>query len=192
MTGFIGALAIVATWAVMFLVLRARHVRLRRPTVTRRRSSRLGLLLQVVAYLGVFFVRYQWAPPFEGGWGLPVIVAALAGVTVSIAGAVLVVWSQQTLDVQWSLTARLIEGHRLITTGPYAFVRHPVYAAMILMLIGTGMALTTPLVVAAALVVYVAGTLVRIRAEETLMHQAFGAEWEAYRRRVRALIPGVL
>ena len=43
--------------------------------------------------------------------------------------------------------------------------------------------------VAIALVLYFAGTLMRVRAEEELMRSAFGDEWEAYRRRVPALIP---
>jgi protein-S-isoprenylcysteine O-methyltransferase Ste14 len=114
---------------------------------------------------------------------------AAAAAVMTVVGALVVVWSQDALGVQWSLTARLVAQHRLITSGPYAYVRHPRYSAMILMLVGTGIVRTTPLVTGAALALYVIGTLVRIRAEEALMEEAFGVDWDRYRRRVPALVP---
>lgn len=169
-----------------------RHVRLARPAATRRSSSRAGLLLQLIAYVVAFGVNPRPVAPFAGGWALPPAAAVGFATILCAAGAAIVIRAQQALGVQWSLTARLIEQHALITRGPYAFARHPVYAAMILMVLGTGLAFSTPLATAAALGLYLAGTLVRVKTEERLMQDAFGAEWTAYRRRVRALIPGVL
>jgi protein-S-isoprenylcysteine O-methyltransferase Ste14 len=117
--------------------------------------------------------------------------AAVLAMAMAVFGAVVVVWCQRELGVQWSLTARLVEGHRLVTSGPYGWVRHPIYAAMIPMLAATAVAFSSPLVLVAALGLYIVGTRVRIASEERLMESAFGAQWAEYRRRVPALIPSI-
>jgi len=185
-----GWLIVLASWVAMLVVLTVRHLRLRRAAATRRTSSRLGLLLQAVGYAGVFGIRSAGAAGPAAWPGSPAAIAMVAA-AMAVIGAVVVVWSQDTLDVQWSLTARLVAQHRLITSGPYAYVRHPIYSAMILMLVGTGIVGTTPLVTAAALSFYIVGTLIRIRAEEALMEEAFGVDWDRYRRRVPALVPWI-
>ena len=86
-------------------------------------------------------------------------------------------------------SARVIEGHLLVTHGPYAIVRNPIYASMALWLVALALTFATPVRLAIALILYVIGTLVRIRAEEELMRATFGAQWEEYRRRVPGLIP---
>jgi protein-S-isoprenylcysteine O-methyltransferase Ste14 len=187
----LGLVVVIGAWVLMLVIVGARHVRLATPAARRRTSSRAGLLLQLVAYLLAFGVNPVPVRPF-GAWGIPAPVATTLASVLCVTGASLVVWSQHVLGVQWSLTARLIEQHTLVTTGPYAFVRHPVYAAMSLMLVGTGLALASPTVVIAALTLYAVGTVARVRAEERLMQEALGAEWAAYRRRVKALLPGVL
>ncbi|MEO7273432.1 MAG: isoprenylcysteine carboxylmethyltransferase family protein, partial [Vicinamibacterales bacterium] len=62
------------------------------------------------------------------------------------------------LGVQWSLVARVTDRHELITTGPYAIVRHPIYTAMLGLLIATGLTFGTPLSTATGLGLYVIGT----------------------------------
>ena len=57
-------------------------------------------------------------------------------------------------------------------------VRNPIYASLALLLISLGMTFATPLRVGVALVLYVTGALMRIRAEEELMHTTFGDQWE--------------
>lgn len=159
----------------------------------RDRTSLLGLLLQAVAYFIV------WSSPLERGqffpgtyespaaeWGLAALTLALA-----VASVWLVVSAAQHLGKQWALSARLVEGHTLIQDGPYRFVRNPIYTGMLGMLLATGLAAGRwiPLLVAAVL--FAAGTYIRIRIEEQLLRQAFGAEFEEYARKVPALIPGI-
>ena len=95
----------------------------------------------------------------------------------------------RTLGKQWSYEARLIEGHRLVVAGPYSHVRHPIYTAMLGMMIATGVAFSVWWALLAALVLYAAGTAIRVRAEERLLQEAFGEDFEAYRRYVPAVIP---
>ena len=97
----------------------------------------------------------------------------------------------RTLGKEWSLTARLVEGHKLATTGPYAYVRHPIYTGMLGMLLSTGLAVSHWVAIIVALVIFFAGTIIRVRSEERLLREAFGEEFENYAQRVRAIVPGL-
>ena len=68
-------------------------------------------------------------------------------------------------------------------------MRNPIYTSLALWLVALALTFATPVRLAIALVLYVFGTLMRIRAEEELMHATFGEQWGEYRRRVPALIP---
>lgn len=183
------AFIVFLAWGSMLLGLRLQQSRAKRSIAKRAGISRVGIILQGAAFGAVFGIRPQSAGFFSNVWGEnPRLVAIVADV-IAVTGSALVIWSQRVLGAQWSISARLLTDHRLVTTGPYRYVRHPIYLAMMLLLVATGLAMTTPSVLATALVLYIGGTLVRIRAEETLMRDAFGAEFMAYRARVPALFP---
>ena len=95
----------------------------------------------------------------------------------------------RALGKQWSFQARIIEGHRLVVEGPYSHVRHPIYTAMLGMLLATGVTVSVWWALSAAVALFSAGTAIRVRAEERLLHEAFGEDFEAYRRYVPAVIP---
>lgn len=99
--------------------------------------------------------------------------------------------SHGDLGATWSITLELRENHRLVTCGVYRRLRHPMYSA--LLLYGLGQALVLPNWLAgpaylAAVALMVAG---RLRREEQMMAEMFGADYEAYRRRTERLIPGL-
>jgi len=159
----------------------------------RDRRARLGIVLQMCGYFLVWFQppRTQFLPP----------VAALAGVlgigfavfTISLAAAS--VWlmksAVRTLGRQWAVAARLVEGHKLIIEGPYAYVRNPIYTGMFGMLIATGLAMEHWIATIVAVIVFAAGLVIRVRTEEKLLRAAFGQEFEDYARRVPAVLPGI-
>jgi protein-S-isoprenylcysteine O-methyltransferase Ste14 len=152
-------------------------------------SSKLGIVIQGAAIGLVFAMRPGGTPLFHGGWFVPPELLARIAVVLGVSGAVLAVWGQRTLGRHWSVSARVLHGHRLVTTGPYAYVRHPLYLGMLLFLVAAGLAETTPAVVAVAIGLYLVGFAIRTRAEEQLMRETFGEEWERYRNRVPALFP---
>jgi len=162
----------------------------RRKTVEKKAAQSLaGIVLVAASFSALFIGMPRRVHLFGSGWYLaPQLVAGIAAV-LTVLGAVFIVWSQRTLGKQWSFSARTVEGHQLITHGPYAVVRNPIYASLALMIMSLGMTFATPFRVAVALMLYVTGSLMRIRAEEELMHATFGEEWERYRKRVPALIP---
>jgi protein-S-isoprenylcysteine O-methyltransferase Ste14 len=152
-----------------------------------------GLLLQAVAYFIVWLsplLRKQFAPVASGSplleWTRSVLTVAIATASVWLVNA-----AARRLGKQWALTARVVEGHTLIKDGVYRFVRHPIYTGMFGMLLATGLATAqwVPLLVASVL--FVAGTLIRVRIEERLLREAFGSEFDNYVRNVPALIPGI-
>ena len=180
----------VAFEVVLYLFLR------RRPTgaVERARDtgSRVGLALQSLSYVVVLvFTRERFthiaSPPGEG---FDVAVALLTG-ALAVGSVWLVRSAFGTLGAQWSLTARVLEDHELITAGAYGRVRHPIYTGMFGMLLATGLAVSGWGGLLAGLIVFWAGTLVRIRSEERLLRAAFGAEYDDYARRVPAVLPGI-
>ena len=88
------------------------------------------------------------------------------------------------LGKQWSLEARLVEGHKLVTMGVYSWVRHPIYTAMLGKLIATGIVISHWLVVLIAIVIFLIGTFIRTRFEERLLGDAFGEEFTKWKARV--------
>ena len=159
----------------------------------RDRSSLIGMLLQVVAYFIVWLhplLRRQLLIPASGSqpldWLLPLVTVAIA-----IGSAYLVNSAARRLGKQWSLTARLVEGHTLIQDGPYRFVRNPIYTGMFGMLLATGIAAGQWIALLVASVSFIFGTYIRVRSEEQLLREAFGSEFEKYEHKVPALIPGV-
>jgi protein-S-isoprenylcysteine O-methyltransferase Ste14 len=157
----------------------------------RDRESVIGVALQGLAYAIVWSLHRQFfIPIFPVNEVLEIILAVL---TLVIAfGSVWIVMSAvRTLGKEWSVTARLVEGHRLATTGPYRFIRHPIYTGMLGMLLATGSAISHWASLLIATVVFFAGTIIRMRVEERLLRGEFGQEFDDYRNRVAALIPGI-
>jgi protein-S-isoprenylcysteine O-methyltransferase Ste14 len=155
-------------------------------------KSMLGLLLQLVGYVLCFVVpRPLFSPPFPmTKTGEAILAAFTAGL--ALASTWLCHAAARALGKHWALMARVIEGHELVRTGPYAMVRNPIYLAMLGMVIATALAFTRWQTLVAAAATYLVGTLIRIRAEEKLLRGAFGAEFEDYSSKVAALLPRLL
>jgi protein-S-isoprenylcysteine O-methyltransferase Ste14 len=110
------------------------------------------------------------------------------GLLLAALGLGLIFWSGLALGRFYSQEVTLQEGHRLITRGPYRFIRHPRYLGIFIM--GTGQALLFRSWIGLALTALaMAIVLFRIHDEEVLMHKEFGTEWEAYCRKTKKLIP---
>jgi protein-S-isoprenylcysteine O-methyltransferase Ste14 len=111
-----------------------------------------------------------------------------AGLAITALGLGFAVWARVHLGRNWSSRPTIRVGHTLVRTGPYRFVRNPIYTGL---LIGfTGTAIVIGAFWAFVLILFLAAAfLMRIREEEKLLLEEFGEEYEKYRREVRALIP---
>ena len=148
-----------------------------------------GIAIQGLGYAAMWMLeRPRWTPivPLPGvlAYLPPIVAVALATGSLWMATA-----SLRTLGKEWSLEARVVEGHRLVTAGPYQLVRHPIYSAMLGMLIATGIGVSHWIGLLAGVVILSLGTWIRVRSEERLLRTEFGAAYDDYARRVPALIP---
>jgi protein-S-isoprenylcysteine O-methyltransferase Ste14 len=153
----------------------------------------VGIVLQMCGYFLVWFQppRTQFLPPVAALSGVLGIVFAVFTISLAAASVWLMKSAVRTLGKQWAVAARLVEGHKLITEGPYAYVRNPIYTGMFGMLIATGLAMEHWIATIVAVVVFAVGLVIRMRTEENLLRAAFGQEFEDYARRVPAVIPGI-
>jgi protein-S-isoprenylcysteine O-methyltransferase Ste14 len=153
-------------------------------------QSWLGIALQGFAYFPVWAIQRRplFSPFVDTLYGLNLGLQLLAA-ALSVSCLFLTIRAVRELGKQWSLEARLVEGHDLVTTGPYDLVRHPIYTAMLGKLIATGIVLSYWPVVIVAMVIFLIGTFIRTRFEERLLREAFGEQFEKWRARVPGLIP---
>ena len=113
------------------------------------------------------------------------------GVLLLVLGLGFAVWARFVLGRNWSGIVTVKEDHTLITRGPYAWVRHPIYSGMLLGLLGSAVTLGTILTFIEVPVVALAFWL-KLRTEERFMLETFGEQYTAYRQHVKALIPRVI
>jgi protein-S-isoprenylcysteine O-methyltransferase Ste14 len=145
-------------------------------------ASRWGIILVMLAFACAW--AYVKPKGFEKSTASLVIAMILAPCATALAYA-----ATRRLGKQWRYEAALSEDHDLITTGPYRWLRHPIYASMLGMLLATLLAWTWWPMAIAALALFVAGTEIRVHAEERLLQGRFPTEYAAFRKRTRAYIP---
>lgn len=112
-----------------------------------------------------------------------------AGLTLS--GCAVAIWARTVLGANWSGTVTIKRGHELVRSGPYEWVRHPIYSGLLLGMAGMCLALGEVRGVLALALAFTAW-ISKTRTEEQFMSEQFGSEYERYRRQVKRLIPFVL
>jgi protein-S-isoprenylcysteine O-methyltransferase Ste14 len=167
-------------WSLAFV--EARRQTAGQKKIVRAPASKWGIILQSLGFALVW--AYVRPVGFEKSGPSLVASMILGPPSVALAWA-----ATRHLGKQWRYEAALIEGHELIQTGPYRWVRHPIYASMLGMLLATGTAWTWWQMFVAALIVSLAGTEIRVRAEDRLLAERFQKSFIAYRSRVPAYIP---
>jgi protein-S-isoprenylcysteine O-methyltransferase Ste14 len=162
-----------------------------RNKATQRRESLPSRLAHVLPLaLGGALIAWPLAPSSALAWRLwPSSFAAhWIGLTLVIAGLVFAIWARVYLGGNWSGTVTVKQGHELIRSGPYAYVRHPIYTGLITALLGTTLASGT-VHAALGLAIIVASFVHKSRIEEGFMRETFPGEYQRYSAEVPALIP---
>ena len=182
-----------AIWLVMivFWLVLARNVK---STVRRQaalpRLMNLALLYAAAGLLADPFTPMSWlAMPFlpSSHWRIWCALGAI----MTLMGVLLTIWARLHIGRNWSSVAAVKADHELVTTGPYQWVRHPIYSGLTLGFVGTAVAIGQwrgVLAVALALIAIAQ----RIVIEERFMREQFGNAYDTYARRVQALLPGLI
>ncbi len=122
-------------------------------------------------------------------YALPMSVAwALVGAVV--AGLALCWWARRRLGRNWSWNVTLKKDHAIIDSGPYRFVRHPIYTGLIVAGVGTAV-LEAKVLSFAGFAVMTAGLWIKARLEERFLSHELGDAYRAYARRTGMLLPGL-
>ena len=114
------------------------------------------------------------------------------GVGIALAGFALLQWAQITLGRSWSDAPRMLKEQALITSGPYQFIRHPIYTAFILILGSTFLISANWLIGLTWAGMTILDIASRIGCEESLMVEYFGDRYREYMKKTGRLLPKVL
>jgi protein-S-isoprenylcysteine O-methyltransferase Ste14 len=114
-----------------------------------------------------------------------------SGAAITACGLLFSVWARRHLGRNWSQAVTLKEDHELITSGPYALVRHPIYTGLALGILGSATARGEWGGLVAVALVF-AALWHKLRLEEKWMREHFGESYDAYCRKVAALVPYIL
>jgi protein-S-isoprenylcysteine O-methyltransferase len=176
---------IYAIWLIVVVYLTVSAISVKQETKGHLLQS-FGLMFAIIAafllpFLPIFrFLNYAPVNPILSSIGL----------ILCLAGMAFLVWGRQRLGRNWSQTVSIKKEPELVTSGPYRYVRHPIYAGGLAAAFGSaivcGGAWIFLLVILGAIFLY------RVGAEDRLMEQQFPNEYPAYKKRTKALIPFVL
>lgn len=165
-----------------------------RPTLDRKAIEREGQGLfvgrtLVLLFLAAVLVVYALNPPWLRVFSIPLPDwLRWAGFGLGLVGLGLWTWTQAVLGKEYSPQLQLRRQHRLVTSGPYAWMRHPMYTAMF----GVGIALallTANWCFVLFAVAMIAGFVIRAPREERMMLETFGEEYQVYMQRTGRFFP---
>ena len=150
--------------------------------------------LGMSAAFAVVLVGAAWdhGRDVPAGWhgGLELTFLAV-GVACLAAGGAIRTWASRTLGSDFLVRLDLRDEHRLVETGPFRRVRHPTYAALLLMAVGTGLCFGSPLALAATVLLWIPAMVMRVGREERQLAARYGRVYDEYRRRTWRLVPGI-
>ncbi|HKV80878.1 MAG TPA: isoprenylcysteine carboxylmethyltransferase family protein [Candidatus Sulfotelmatobacter sp.] len=110
------------------------------------------------------------------------------GAAVTVAGLLFAIWARAHLGTNWSSSITIKQGHELITSGPYAVVRHPIYTGILTGFLGTVIALSQVRGLIAFVLIFLMLWL-KLRTEEQWMRSQFGETYATYAHKTAALVP---
>jgi protein-S-isoprenylcysteine O-methyltransferase Ste14 len=167
----------IAAWVAPFLLAR------RHPELTSQidKRARWGMLLEMLSFGALWQGKFWERAVPEWRVGVAVVFFVLA--------AALSWLSVRALGIQWRFDAGLNTEHELVRNGPYAVVRHPIYTSLLCLLCGVGFIVASWQFFALSIVLFVAGTEIRVHIEERLLSARFGDAFQKYQHSVSAYIP---
>lgn len=186
--GKIAWAAMVVGWYILRYPFERRVKRVRVSVDQKKRADRIRLTVSL-AGLGVIPAIYALTGlPSFAGYQPNMLLFAL-GIVAAAAALLMFRLTHKALGRMWSVSLQLKEDHRLVTTGIYGHLRHPMYTAFWLMALAQALLLPNWVAGLAGLTGFGFLFFSRIGPEERLMEEAFGEEYRAYKARTKRIIP---
>lgn len=160
------------------------------PVAQEKRTAKYSRLLVATHFVAFGFMYTGIANAVFSGqaydWfaGQRVVGAIIIGIGAILAASALLYFRS------WRFRASLNEGHQLATGGPFALLRHPIYMALNLLALGSALWIPSVLVWV-GFVLMLLGSDLRARAEESLLAETFGADYQVYRKKTWRFIPWI-
>ncbi|MGD9381236.1 MAG: protein-S-isoprenylcysteine O-methyltransferase [Candidatus Thorarchaeota archaeon] len=150
--------------------------------------ERLLVLLNFIGMLGipVIYILTNWLDYFT--FSLHEFFRFF-GIIFFVTGLILLAWVHKTLGQHWSMMLKLGEEHKLVTAGPYASVRHPMYTFFYIMVIATALISANLIVGVFGIATWTLLYMVRVGDEESMLLEQFGEEYREYMERTGRLLP---
>ncbi len=145
----------------------------------------VAMVLSMAGAVAAAIALPSAALPFD-----PWLTVAL-GAALVLVGVALRQWAARTLGRSFTRSVLIREGHRVITAGPYRFVRHPGYAGVLVSQVGLALTLGNWLSVVLMVTGFFLAHVPRITAEEAVLESSLGQPYRDYERTRKRLIPGV-
>lgn len=176
-------IAIVAGYWLFFRIPAIIKKKMKKGEIEVKREKLIGelpLLLSLIYY--ALACVLAWYTVFE-------IITFSIGIGLFIFAAAFNEWARCLLGKQWSGAVQILKKHKLIASGPYRFVRHPMYFANILLALGAVIALRNIYMLILMLVFFPPILFYRAKEEEKELEKKFGVEWEKYKKHTPMIIP---
>lgn len=175
----------IALYAIGFAVFVAAVVRFRpRREAIEKKHGALPTPGALITFLLPPIILLAWVGHYPAQW-LPVRVL---GVALSLYGIVMLPWATWTLGRMYVPGAGIFDDHELITAGPFRFVRHPIYSAIIALWLGAALG-TLNWLLLVTWPVYVVGVMKPAREEEELLRAKFGDAYREYAEETGGFLP---
>jgi protein-S-isoprenylcysteine O-methyltransferase Ste14 len=183
---------ILAILIIAFFVIRAPSVRKTAKTEKSEEKKptreRVMVFLNFVGMVGVpfIYVLTTWLDIFS--FAVPEVIR-IFGIIFNISGLIFLAWIHRALGQHWSMMLKLGDKHKLVTTGPYARIRHPMYTFFYILVISTALISANLFVGIFGIAAWTLLYIVRIGDEEAMLLEKFGEEYQEYMKRTGRLLP---
>jgi protein-S-isoprenylcysteine O-methyltransferase Ste14 len=144
-----------------------------------------------IAVVVILFLRipsfHQWISNNHANALYSNFYISLAGFFVFLLGFLLAMWARISIGRNWGMPMTIKDKPVLVTSGPYAYIRHPIYSGMLFAMLGSCLSVNIYWVV--PLIVMLLYFIYSLKVEERNMGQLFPKEYEEYKKNTKALIP---
>lgn len=182
--------AINTPWLILIVYWVITAFRVRKNKKTKPGGSRLVISLVAIAAFELLFRSRLSSSMLRDSFMPDIPALRYFGILLLWGGVAFAIWARYHIGEYWSARVAVKEDHRIIDSGPYAHVRHPIYSGILLGLIGTALAVGNWRAVITFAVILIV-LILKARAEEKLLTEQLGDSYVEYKKRTGMLVPNI-